>query len=214
MADETGDMTDAFAGSDLDHERVEAILAAVEAGEHDRLVDLLEPLHEADIADLLEQISRSDRRALILLWGVKLDGSVLSELEEGVRDEILEELPDEVLAAAVQDLETDDVVYLAEDLDEPQQERLLDSLDDADRVAVERSLTYDEYSAGRMMQREAVMAPEHWTVGDAIDFMRSADDLPESFYDLNIVDPQMHPIGIVSLGRLMASARATELRTS
>ena len=213
MADETGDMTDAFAGSDLDHERVEAILAAVEAGEHDRLVDLLEPLHEADIADLLEQISRSDRRALILLWGVKLDGSVLSELEEGVRDEILEELPDEVLAAAVQDLETDDVVYLAEDLDEPQQERLLDSLDDADRVAVERSLTYDEYSAGRMMQREAVMAPEHWTVGDAIDFLRSADDLPESFYDLNIVDPQMHPIGIVSLGRLMASARATELRS-
>ena len=213
MAEETGDIQDAFEGSDLDHERVEAILAAVEAGDHERLVELLEPLHEADIADLLEQISRPERRALILLWGVKLDGSVLSELEEGVRDEILEELPDEVLAAAVQDLESDDVVYLAEDLDEPQQERLLDSLDDADRLAVERSLTYGEYSAGRMMQREAVMAPEHWTVGDAIDFMRSEEDLPESFYDLNIVDPQMHPIGIVSLGRLMASARATELRT-
>jgi len=213
MAEETLDVQEGFAGSGLARDRVEAILESVEAEDQERLVDLLEPLHEADIADLLEQISRADRRALILLWGVDLDGSVLSELEEGVRDEVLEELPDEVLAAAVQDLESDDVVYLAEDLDEPQQERLLDSLDDADRIAVERSLNFDEYSAGRMMQREAVMAPEHWTVGDAIDFMRAAEDLPESFYDLNIVDAQMHPIGIVSLGRLMASARAIALRT-
>jgi len=212
MAEETLDVQEAFAGSGLAHERVEAILEAVETGDQERLVGLLEPLHEADIADLLEQVSRADRRALILLWGVDLDGSVLTELEEGVRDEVLEELPDEVLAAAVQDLESDDVVYLAEDLDEPQQERLLDSLEDADRIAVERSLNFGEYSAGRMMQREAVMAPEHWTVGDAIDFMRAAEDLPESFYDLNIVDAQMHPIGIVSLGRLMASARTIELR--
>ena len=124
MAEETLDVQEAFAGSGLAHERVEAILEAVETGDQERLVGLLEPLHEADIADLLEQVSRADRRALILLWGVDLDGSVLTELEEGVRDEVLEELPDEVLAAAVQDLESDDVVYLAEDLDEPQQERL------------------------------------------------------------------------------------------
>ena len=45
------------------------------------------------------------------------------------------------------------------------------------------------------MQREVVVAPEHWTVGDAIDFMRAEEWLPESFYDLIIVDPQMHPVG-------------------
>ena len=97
---------------------------------------------------------------------------MLSELEEGVRDEIVAELPDDILAAAVQDLETDDVVYLAEDMEAPQQERILRALDDVDRAAVEQSLKYDEYSAGRLMQREVVVAPEHWTVGDAIDFMR------------------------------------------
>jgi len=174
-------------------------------------VALLEPLHEADIADLLEQIGRAERQALVVLWGERLDGAVLSELDEGVRDDVLEALSDHVLAAAVQELDTDDVVYLAEDLDEPQQERLLEALDESDRVAVERSLQYDDYSAGRLMQREVVVAPEHWTVGDAIDFMRSAEDLPESFYDLIIVDPQMHPVGMVSLGRLMAAARATSL---
>lgn len=196
----------------LDHPRVEAIQEAVADGDRARLLALLEPLHEADIADLLEQIGRPERKALVALWGPDFDGAVLSELDEGLRDEILGELPDSVLAAAVQDLETDDVVYLAEDLDEPQQERLLGALDDADRLAVERSLTYDDYSAGRLMQREVVVAPEHWTVGEAIDFLRSEEWLPESFYDLIIVDPQMHPIGMVGLGRLMGSARSAKLR--
>jgi magnesium transporter len=173
---------------------------------------LLEPLHEADIADLLEQISRPERKALTALWGVGLEGAVLSELEEGVRDEIVAELPDEVLAAAVQDLETDDVVYLTEDMAAPQQERILRALDAADRVAVERSLGYGEYTAGRLMQREVVVAPEHWTVGDAIDFLRAEEWLPESFYDLVIVDPQMHPIGMVALGRLMGAAPTVRLK--
>ena len=196
----------------LTAETVREVLAAVEAGDHDRLVALLEPLHEADVADLLEQISRPERKALIGLWGRELDGWVLSELEEGVRDEVVAELDDEVLAAAVAELETDDVVYLAEDMDEPQQERILRALDDVDRAAVEASLKYGEASAGRLMQREVVVAPEHWTVGDAIDFIRAEEWLPESFYDIVIVNPQMHPIGMVGLGRLMGAARRSKLR--
>lgn len=199
-------------GQSLTAELVDQVLASVEAGDQIMLTALLEPLHEADIADIIEQITRDERRALIELWGVELDGATLSELEEGVRDEIIAELPDHILAAAVQDLESDDVVYLTEDLDEPQQERILRFLDAADRVAVEQSLQYDDYSAGRLMQREVVVAPEHWNVGDAIDFLRAEEHLPESFYDLIIVDPQMHPAGMVSLGRLMGSPRATKLR--
>ena len=56
------------------------------------------------------------------------------------------------------------------------------------------------------------MAPEHWTVGDAIDFMRAEEWLPESFYDLIIVDVHMHPIGVVALGRIMGSPRAKPLK--
>ena len=195
----------------LDQDVVETILDAVEAGDQQKLLALLEPLHAADIADVLEQISRSERAALIELWDIELDGEVLSELEEGVRDEILRDLPDHVLAEAVRDLDTDDVVYLAGDLDEPQQKRLLGSLEDADRAAVEMSLLYGEHTAGRLMQRELVSAPEHWNVGDIIDFMRASDDLPETFYDIFIVDPRMHPIGEVRLSKVMAAARATKL---
>ncbi|HRO10088.1 magnesium transporter [Amaricoccus sp.] len=196
----------------LTPEFVEAVLGAVEAGDHDGLVAALEPLHEADIADLLEQISKPEREALVRVWGKALDGAVLSELEEGVRDEVVAALSDDVLAAAVQDLETDDVVYLAEDMEAPEQERILRALDEADRAAVEQSLKYGEDSAGRLMQREVVVAPEHWTVGDAIDFMRAEEWLPESFYDIIIVDPHMHPVGMVALGRLMGAGRKVRLK--
>jgi len=205
---ETEDDDDAYG---LDHDNVDTILAAVEANNQPLLLELLEPLHVADIADVLEQISRSERAALIELWGIELDGGVLSELEEGVRDEILRDLPDHVLAEAVRDLDTDDVVYLVGDLDEPQQEKLLGSLEDADRAAVEMSLQYEEYTAGRLMQRELVSAPQHWNVGDIIDYMRASDDLPETFYDVFIVDPFMHPIGTVRLSKIMAAARKTLL---
>lgn len=201
---------DAYA---LDQDIVETILQAVEAQDQNQLIALLEPLHVADIADILEQISRSERAALIDLWGIELDGEVLSELEEGVRDEILRDLPDHVLAEAVRDLETDDMVYLVGDLDEPQQEKLLHALEDADRAAVKMSLQFDEYTAGRLMQRELVSAPEHWNVGDIIDYMRASDDLPETFYDVFIVDPRQHPLGTVRLSKIMAAPRATKLTT-
>ena len=209
---ETDEKPAAAAGTTDDAMPVAAIREAVAAEDQTALAALLEPLHEADVADLLEQLARPERLALIRLWGIQLDGSVLSELEEGVRDEIVAELPDHILAAAVQEMETDDVVYLAEDLDEPQQERILRALDAVDRVAVEASLQYGDYTAGRLMQREVVVAPEHWGVGDALDFMRAEEWLPESVYDLIIVDPQMRPVGMVSLGRIMGAPRPTRLK--
>jgi len=186
---------------------VEAVLETVEQGSQPQLLTLLEPLHEADIADILEQISPSERISLLTLWDRDLDGGVLSELEEGVRDEVMRDLPDEVLAEAVRDLETDDVVYLVEDLEEPQQEKLLEKLDVVDRIAVEQALSYEEDSAGRLMQREVVVAPQHWLVGDIIDYMRGAEYLPESFYDVIVVDPMMHPVGEVRLSKIMGAAR-------
>ncbi|NNU79960.1 magnesium transporter [Halovulum dunhuangense] len=190
---------------------VEAILAAVEAQDQDLLVDLLGQLHEADQADLLEQVSPQDRESLVRLWGERFDGAVLYELEEGVRDEILEIVDPRVLASAVQEMETDDLVYLVEDMEDAQKAEVLGALDDADRVAVEASLQYEEYTAGRLMSREMVTCPPHWTVGEAIDFMRASEDLPETFYKVILVDPRMHVAGTVALGSIMANRREVKL---
>ena len=195
----------------LDPEIVDAILEAVEAGNAAAIDELMEPLHAADIADLFEQIGYADRAALIGLWSRGIDGEILSELDESIREEVIELLPHEVLTEAVRELDSDDVVDLIEDLEEPQQERILGALEDSDRAAVEQSLTYPEYSAGRLMQREVVTAPEDWTVGQAIDFLRNAKELPDQFYHVILIDPRWHPTGYVTLGKLLSSKRAVQL---
>ncbi len=197
--------------NELDGNRVSGVRLAIATGDADRLRELFEPLHPADIADLLEQLEGSERREILLLAGDLIDGEVLSELEEDLRESVIQFITPEQLAEAVRELESDDVVDLIEDLDEPQQEALLDVLEDSDRVAVERALSYPEFSAGRLMQREVVTAPEYWTVGDAIDFLRAQDDLPEQFYHIILVDPRYRPVSYVTLGRLMSSPRTTPL---
>ena len=121
-------------------------------------------------------------------------------------------LPRDVLADAVRELETDDVVDILEDLEQPQQDMILNALEDADRVAVQAAMAYPEGSAGRLMQREVVIAPEHWTVGEAIDFLRTADWLPDQFYHVILIDPRMKPQGYVTLGRVLSSKRDVRLR--
>ncbi len=197
----------------LDRKDVSAILYAVDIEDRPQLLELLDPLHPADIADLFEQVNAFDRMRLVRLYGQEFDGEILSELGEGIREEIIAVLNPQVLRDAVRDLDSDDVVDLVEDLEAPQQEAILDVLPEADRVAVEQSLAYPEYSAGRLMQREVVMTPEHWTVGDAIDHLRAAEegDLPNQFYHVMLVDPRLHPVGNVTLGRLMGARRDVPL---
>ncbi|MEM9580587.1 MAG: magnesium transporter [Pseudomonadota bacterium] len=197
---------------ELERSDVIAVLDAVDQGDAARLSHLMDPMHPADIADLLEQVGSGARRDLIDLYGREFDGEILSELDESIREEVIGALRPDVLAEAVRELESDDVVDLIEDLDEAQQDVILDVLEDSDRVAVEQSLTFPENSAGRLMQREVVVAPEHWDVGQTIDYLRGTEDLPEQFYHVTLVDPRQHPVANVTLGKLMGSRRETMLK--
>ncbi len=199
-------------GEVLGTRRVGQVLDAVEARDVHALDALLQPLHAADIADLLEQISSNERRSLITLWSGEIDGEILSEIDESIREEVIEHLPQKVLTDAVRELDTDDVVDILEDLEAPQQEIILGALELADRVAVEQAMSYPEYSAGRLMQREIVVAPDFWNVGQAIDFLRNSEVLPDQFYHVILVDPRMKPIGYSALGRILAARRDVLLR--
>ena len=191
---------------------VAEVMAAVDAGEGPVVSGLLDPLHPADVAHLLEQIDTRGRRDLLTVWPGGLEGDVLSELDESLRQEVIELLAPAELADAVRELESDDVVDLVEYLAEEQQEAVLDALDAGDRVVVEQALSYPEESAGRHMQSELVRAPEHWTVGEAIDYLRSDVLLPEQFYHIILVDPRLKAIGYVTLGRILSSPRQMPLR--
>ena len=212
MTDQSTDIDEAEDDFGLPARLFDQVLDAVEAKDAAALDALLNPLHAADIADLLEQIDTRDRKALLFLWKGGMDGEILSELDDNLREEIIQSLGPVELAEAMRDLETDDVVDLVADLDEDQQEAVLGALPAIDRVAVEKALTYPEESAGRLMQVQVVRAPEHWTVGQAIDYLRSDIVLPDQFYHVILVDPRMFPVAYVTLGRLLSSRRDTRLR--
>ena len=196
----------------IDKQKMAIVLSALASGNRVDLTEVLEPLHPADIADIIEQLNTTDRARFIRLYDTEFYGDILSEIDEHIREEVISELNPDVLAEAVRDLESDDVVDIVEDLEEEQKETILDALEEGDRVAVQSLLSYPERSAGRLMQREVVMAPEHWSVGMAIDFLRNDANLPEQFYHIVLVDPRLHPVGNVSLGKLMSSKRSVLLK--
>lgn len=193
--------------------QINDVLAAIEREDAEAIGYLLDNEHPADIAHFIELIDSRDRAELLRLWKGGVDGDILSELDENLREEIIDSLGPSELADAVRDLESDDVVDLVEYLDADQQEAVLDALDDADRVNVEKALSYPEESAGRHMQSELVRAPEHWNVGEAIDYLRSDDHtLPDQFYHLILVDPRMKAVGYVTLGRVLSTRRDVPLK--
>ncbi|MEO9961679.1 MAG: CBS domain-containing protein, partial [Nisaea sp.] len=187
---------------------LEKEVAQALAGDKPRqLYRLVRPLHAADHADLIERYSGRDREALVTVLGRYFDPETLTYLDDKVREEIIPLLDDEVLRNAMHMLESDDAIEILGELDDADQARLLDALPDHERAMVEEGLTYDEASAGRLMQREMVTVPEHWTVGQTIDFMRTTEQLPNNFYDIFVVDPAHHPLGKLSLSHLLRSKR-------
>ena len=198
---------------ELDPALVSEIVEALEAGDGPGARARASELHAADLADLIEQLRPAHRAALVEAFGPDLDPQALTELSEGARDEVLAALDPEVLAEACKTLDTDDVVYLVEDLPEEDRARVLSALEAEDRFVVRQALGYPEYSAGRLMQREVVTAPPFWTVGQMIDFMRAAVDLPDPFYDVIVVDPAMKPLGKIPLSRVLGARRPVTLES-
>lgn len=197
----------------LDPDLVQNVVAAVDAGDAANASALVDDLHVADLADLIEQLKSDQRTALVTLLWEGLDKDVLAELQENVRDELLAELDPKLLAEALRDLDTDDAVYVLEGLEDDAQDAVVQELEPAEQAVLTKSLAYPDYSAGRLMQSEFVKAPPFWTVGQMIDEMRSADHLPEQFYDVVIVDPAMRPLGKIPLARILGAARPVILES-
>lgn len=186
---------------------VRSVSAALADDDQKTARKLTRDLHAADLADLIEQLRRSERVDLIDKLGRTFDVESLPELEEGVRDELMDALPNQVIASAVRKLETDDALYLIEDMDEADQEEILAKVPRADRVALKRALDYPEDTAGRIMQTEFVAVPVFWSVGQTIDYMRDEDDLPENFAEIYVIDPAYHTVGYIPVSHVLRNAR-------
>ena len=210
--DRPGDASTGDEYVDLTPEYAREIFDALGEDQGNTAGDLLAELHFADIADLLGWASSNQREQLVDLIRPDFDPEFLTELDDELREEVIGLLGTDVVAEAITELDSDDVVEVIEDFDEDEQRELLGALSDIERARVEEALSYPEYTAGRIMQRELVAIPDYWSVGQTIDFLRSAKSLPEDFYDIIVVDPRYSPVGIVPLSRVIRTNRPVLVR--
>jgi magnesium transporter len=186
---------------------IERVEAAISKRDAHALRALASELHEADTGDLIEALAPDMRPQLVELMGTEFDFAALTEVDDTVREEILEELPTDAVAEGVRELDSDDAIYILEDLPEREQAEILDQFPPPERVALERSLDYPDDSAGRRMQTEFIAVPPSWTVGHAIDYMRETVDLPDRFFELYVIDSGYRFQGAVALDRLLRTKR-------
>jgi magnesium transporter len=186
---------------------VRQVKRAIDSADVAALRGMVGDLHEADLGAVLEALDAPDRPRLVELLGIDFDFTALTEVDDTVREEILDELPAQTVAEGVRDIESDDAVAILEDLPKHEQAEILEQLPPLERVALKRSLDYPEDSAGRHMQTEFIAVPPGWAVGQAIDYMRETVELPERFYELYVTDEAGRFAGAVPLDRLLRSKR-------
>ena len=189
-------------------EFVSEVLDAVDAGDDETARRLVEPLHPADVADLIELAARDEREGLVKALAGIVDADVLAEMNEHVREALIDALEPQQVADLAGQMETDDAVAIIEDLEEDEQRAVLRAMEPDDRAAIEEALTYPEESAGRLMQRDLIAVPEHWQVGQVIDYLRSSDELADNFWEVFVVAANHHPIGTCKLSSILRSSRS------
>jgi magnesium transporter len=196
----------------LNPDFVAMVVDATDRGDAERLRELLAALHPADVADLMGFLSAGDREEVLAHLDPEALAEILSELDPEIREDILADLPSATLAKALGEMDSDDAVDVVEDMEDDKRAQVLAAMPEIERAAIETSLAYEEETAGRLMQREVVWAPQFWTVGQTIDhFRREGDSLPELFFDVYVVDPSHKPVGAVPVSHLLRARRDTPL---
>ncbi len=190
---------------------VKSVREAFEGGDANAVQELVEPLHPADVADLLELFDSDERQGLAGALSDLMSSEVVAELNDHVREDMMEALEPEAVATIAEQLETDDAVQLLEDLDEDDQRAIIAELEPETQAAVTSALAYPEETAGRLMNRHFMAVPEHMTVGDLIDFLRETGDLEHDFWEVFVVDQRHHPVGTCALNWILTTPRNIKL---
>jgi magnesium transporter len=190
---------------------IERLRAHLAAGEEHDVAELMEPLHAADAGDVLEALEADERVHLVQMLGDKFDYLALTQVDDAIRSELIEDLPVEEVARGVSTLDSDDAVYILEDIDAGDREEILAQMPAFERLSLKRSLDFPEDSAGRRMQTEFIAIAPFWTVGQTIDYLRSEKDLPDEFFQLYVVDPSYRVLGTIPLDKFLRTKRQVRI---
>ena len=187
----------------VSEERIHAISVALENTDYEKVHQLIEDLHAADVADLITSLQPEPREHFVSIIKDSLNPEILANLDIPTRVQVLKMLGHELIAVALNSLASDDALEVLSSLEKEQQERVLQAMPPRERAMLEKFLSYPKDSAGRLMQRELVCVPPFWTVSETIQFIQNSHDLPEHFYTIYIIDPRQTPLGEISLSLLL-----------
>ncbi len=173
----------------------------------------LKDLHEADVANLIENLNPDTRNKLIEIESFNIDPEIFIELNESIQSEVLQLLSIDSLIKIIRRLESDNAIKILENLSKEVKEEVLEKLPPKDKFLLQEGLSYPEDSAARIMQREFTAVPSNWTVGQTIDYLREDKDLPEEFLEIFIVDNDFKPIGTVPSSRVLRTSRDLKMNS-
>jgi len=194
---------------------IQSLNAILHEGDKDILtafIDTLDNQKKARCIDMLEGERRTLFAKAFYTHALKKKdyvaiADVISLLDPQVQADVIHDLGVRAVAKVLHHLETDDILAILENLKEESRTTALEHIPTSMRAWLEVSLSYPKKSAGRLMQREVVAVPVTWHVGDIIDYMRQEKDLPHHFFDVQVVDPRQHPVGVIRLATLLRSNR-------
>ena len=173
----------------------------------------LSELHEADVANLIENLDNETRIKLIELDGFNLKPDIFIELNESIQSEILQILSTDSIINIIKSLESDNTIKILENLEKDKKNLILQRLPPKDKFLLEEGLSYPEDSAARLMQREFTAVPSNWNVGQTIDYLRENKDLPEEFLEIFVVDNEFKPVGTVPSSRVLRTSREAKMNS-
>jgi magnesium transporter len=196
---------------DFNKEFISTFSEKIEAGNIEFINQTLKDLHEADVANLIENLNPDTRVKLIELESFNIDPEIFVELNESIQSEVLKLLSIESIIRIIKRLESDDAIKILENLERDKKDKILEKLPPKDKFLLEEGLSYPEDSAARIMQREFTAVPSNWTVGQTIDYLRETKDLPKEFLEIFIVDNDFKPIGTVPSSRVLRTPRELKM---
>ena len=190
---------------------VSEIISSVDSGDQDSVIKIIKKLPPSDIVDIINLLKPLERKSFIDCIKDEFQPEILSDLEDLVREEVINYLGYNFVANILPKLETDDAVHVIEDLKDNEKDLILQKIPEIDREELQLSLNYPDDSAGRLMSLDFVSAPPYWNVGEVIDYFRKNKELPNEFYEIYLIDPYFKPVATLSLSNILKSNRSNRL---
>ncbi|WP_372949606.1 magnesium transporter [Mariniphaga sp.] len=198
---------------EITREYIDRLKDLIEGKNAEELKATMEPLHPADIAEVMDDLTMDEAKYLYLLLEGEKASDVLIEIPENERKRFLRVLPSELIASKfIEYMDSDDAADVLADLDEEQKQEVLKEIEDTEQAGdIVDLLEYEEDSAGGIMAKELVSVNENWTVATCLkEISRQAEEVDEIYY-IYVTDDQQRLKGVLSLKKLILNSTNTKI---